>query len=401
MLHGVMSQTSPLHPDSLHTNALHPDSLHSGAPHATVSLAALSQNVAALRSRLGPGTRILAPVKANAYGHGAVETAKHLETIGVGWFGVATPGEALELRAGGVGGRILIFIPVYHGLDELIAQDITLSVGDARSAEAVGRAAAQTNQSARVHLKVDTGMGRLGGGTAETLATAKLLDRLAGVELEGLWTHFACSDEPDRSYTEGQLARFHETVLALEHAGIQVPLKHTANSAATLAYPESHFDLVRPGIALYGYSSSPHSATLAPDLEPVMTLSAPVTFVKRIQRGQSVSYGALWTASKDTAVATVRFGYADGYPRVLSTEPAAQVQLYGQRCPIVGRVCMDQFMVDIGDLDVQVGDRAVIFGPAGPTAEDLGKAAGTISYELLVRLGARVAREYVSERLQP
>ena len=382
MLREVMSQTS----------ALHLNSLHSGAPHATVSLTALSQNVAALRSRLRPGTEILAPVKANAYGHGAVAVAKHLETIGVSWSGVATADEALELRAGGVKGRILIFIPVYHGLEELIDQDITLSVVDAPSAEAVSRAAA--GQNARVHLKVDTGMGRLGGGTKETLATAKLLDKLAGVELEGLWTHFACSDEPDPSYTEAQLARFHEAVSALEHAGIQVPLKHTANSAATLAYPESHFDLVRPGIALYGYSSSPHSATLAPDLTPVMTLSAPVTFVKRVQKGQSVSYGALWTAPEDTAVATVRFGYADGYPRVLSTQPAAQVQVCGQRRPIVGRVCMDQLMIDVSNLDVQVGDRAVIFGPDGPTAEDLGQAAGTISYELLVRLGVRVVRNY-------
>ena len=393
MLREVMSQTSPLYPDFLHPDALHPNSLHPGAPHATVSLAALEQNVAELRSRLRPGTEILAPVKANAYGHGAVPVARHLETLGVSWFGVATPAEALELRAGGVGGRILIFIPVYHGLEELIAQDVTVTVVDAHSAEAVKKAAA--GQSARVHLKVDTGMGRLGGGTAETLATAKLLDKLPGVELEGLWTHFACSDEPDPSYTEMQLERFDEAVSALEHAGIQVPLKHTANSAATLAYPESHFDLVRPGIALYGYSSSPHSATLAPDLTPVMTLSAPVTFVKRVQRGQSVSYGALWTAPEDTVVATVRFGYADGYPRVLSTEAAAQVQVCGQRRPIVGRVCMDQFMVDIGDLDVQIGDRVVIFGPEGPTAEDLGRAAGTISYELLVRLGARVVREHV------
>ena len=383
MLREVMSQVSPLHP------------LYSDAPHATVSLTALEQNVAALRSRLGPGTGMLAPVKANAYGHGAVPVARHLEATGVSWFGVATPAEALELRAGGVGSRILIFIPVYHGLEELIEQDITLSVGDTRSAETVGQAASRAKQTARVHLKVDTGMGRLGGGTAETLATAKLLDKLPEVELEGLWTHFACSDEPDPSYTEGQLERFDEAVLALEHAGIQVPLKHTANSAATLAYPESHFDLVRPGIALYGYSSSPHSATLAPDLTPVMTLSAPVTFVKRVQQGQSVSYGALWTAPEDTAVATVRFGYADGYPRVLSTEPAAQVQMCGQRRPIVGRVCMDQFMVDIGDLDVQIGDRVVVFGPEGLSAEDLGRAAGTISYELLVRLGARVAREYV------
>lgn len=364
-----------------------------GVPHATVSLQTLTHNLGVLRSRLRPETGVMAPVKADAYGHGAVATAKHLEGEGVTWFGVATAGEALSLRAGGVTSRILIFTPVYDGLEYLIAEDVTLSVVDARSAEAVVQAAA--SQSARVHLKVDTGMGRLGEGTEDTLKTAKLLARAQNVELEGLWTHFACADEPDRSHTEGQLGRFHDAVSALERGGIAVPLKHTANSAATLAYPESHFDLARPGIALYGYHSSPHSATLAPELTPALTLTAPVTFVKRVQKGQSLSYGALWAAPTDTTVATVRFGYADGYPRVLSTKPAAQVRLHGRLCPIVGRVCMDQLMVDVDDLDVQVGDRAVLFGPEGPTAEELGEAAGTISYELLVRLGPRVARAYV------
>ena len=363
----------------------------SGVPHATVSLKTLSHNVAVLRSRLRPETGLLAPVKADAYGHGAVATARHLETQGVAWFGVATASEALELRRGGVSGRILIFTPVYEELAELIAHGVALSVVDSTSAEAVVRAAA--GQRAHVHLKVDTGMGRLGGGTESTLATAKQLARAPSVELEGLWTHFACSDEPDRGYTDLQLARFCEAATALERAGIDVPLKHTANSAATVAYPESHFDLVRPGIAVYGYHSSPHSATFAPELTPAMTLTAPVTFVKRVYKGQSVSYGGLWTAPDDTTVATVRFGYADGYPRALSTHPAAQVRLHGQLRPIVGRVCMDQVMVDTGTLDVQVGDRVVIFGPEGPTAEELGEAAGTISYELLVRLGARVTRE--------
>ena len=365
----------------------------SNVSHAAVSLRTLSHNVEALRSRLRPETGILAAVKADAYGHGAVATAKHLETLGVAWFGVATAGEALELRRGGVLGNILIFTPVCEGLGELIAQEVALSVVDVASAEAVIRAAA--GQRARVHLKVDTGMGRLGGGTEHTLTTAKRLADAPNVELEGLWTHFACSDEPDRRYTEMQLERFLEVSSALEHEGISVRLKHTANSAATVAYPESHFDLVRPGIAVYGYSSSPHSATFAPELTPVMTLTAPVTFVKRVQKGCSVSYGGLWTAPKDTTVATVRFGYADGYPRALSTHPAAQVRLHGQLRPIVGRVCMDQLMVDVGHLEVAVGDRALIFGPEGPTAEELGEAAGTISYELLVRLGSRVTRECV------
>lgn len=363
-------------------------------PQAAVSLSALAHNLSALRTRLRAGTEVLAAVKANAYGHGAVPTAKHLEMLGVGWFGVATAAEALELRRGGVGGRILIFTPVYEGLEPLLAEDIALSVVDARSAEAVA-AAARSGGRARVHLKVDTGMGRLGGGTDETRRTAVQLARTPGVELEGLWTHFACADEPGRGYTETQLARFDEAVTALVGAGIEVPLKHTANSAATLAYPESHFELVRPGIALYGYHSSPHSAALAPELTPIMTLTAPVTFVKRVARGESLSYGALWTAPKDTTVATVRFGYADGYPRVLSTRAAAQVKLHGQRCPIVGRVCMDQLLVNVGEPGAEVGDRALLFGPEGPTAEELGEAAGTISYELLVRLGARVARRFV------
>ncbi len=361
-------------------------------PRATVSLQTLSRNVQVLRSRLERGTGILAPVKADAYGHGAVGVARHLETLGVRWFGVATAREALDLRAGGVTGDILVFIPVYDGLSELLEQNVTLSVGDTKSAEAVAQAA--VGRKARVHLKVDTGMGRLGEGTRGTLATAQMLARAPNVVLEGLWTHFACADEPDRSYTNRQLERFNEAVSVLEQRGIQVPLRHTANSAATVAYPESHFDLVRPGIALYGYHSSPHSAPFAPELEPVMTLTAPVTFVKPFCRGDSLSYGLLWTAPADTTIATVRFGYADGYPRVLSTNPAAQVRVHGELRPVVGRVCMDQFMVDVGNLDVQVGDRVTVFGPDGPTAESLGEAAKTISYELLVRLGGRVARDY-------
>lgn len=363
-----------------------------GVPRATVSLSTLSHNVQVLRSTLQPGTGILAPVKADAYGHGAAPVARHLETLGVSWFGVATAQEALDLRAGGVTGDILVFIPVYDGLAELLEQNITLTVADAKSAEAVVRAA--TGRKAKVHLKVDTGMGRLGEGTEGTLTTAQTLDRAPNVHLEGLWTHFACADEPDRTYTERQLGRFHEAVSALGGSGIQVPLKHTANSAATVAYPESHFDLVRPGIALYGYHSSPHSARYAPELTPAMTLTAPVTFVKPFRKGESLSYGLLWTAPESTKIATVRLGYADGYPRVLSTNPAAQVRVHGELRPIVGRVCMDQFMVDVGELDVQVGDRVTVFGPAGPTAEDLGRAAGTISYELLVRLGGRVSRGY-------
>ncbi len=346
-------------------------------PRATVSLKTLSHNVQVLRSRLGPTTGILAPVKADAYGHGAGAVARHLETLGVPWFGVATAQEALDLRATGVTGDILVFIPVYDELAELLEHSVTLTVADAKSAEAVIRAAA--GRAAKVHLKVDTGMGRLGEGTAGTLATAQMLDRTPNVELEGLWTHFACADEPDRRYTERQLERFDEAVSVLERHGVQAPLKHAANSAATVAYPEAHFDLVRPGIALYGYHSSPHSAQFAPELTPAMTLTAPVTFVKPFCRGDSLSYGSLWTAPEDTIIATVRFGYADGYPRALSTKSAAQVRVHGTLRPIVGRVCMDQFMVDVGDLDVQVGDRVTVFGPPGRSPTSCWSGSGGAS----------------------
>jgi len=359
-------------------------------PTATVHLDTLTHNVACIRARLQPSTQVLAAVKANAYGHGAVRTARHLQSLGVSWFGVATREEALELREAGLDANILVFTPVYEGLGELVAQDVALTVVDERSSEAVSSAA--RGATARVHLKMDTGMGRLGGGLQETLLTAQTLDRARGVRLEGLWTHFACSDEEDRSFTERQLARFQEGLDAFRRAGLEVPSVHTANSAAVFAFPDAHFDLVRPGIAVYGYSSSNHVARLAPELLPALALTAPVIFVKRVRAGATVSYSASWTAPRDTAVATVRVGYADGYPRALGNR--AHVRLHGQLCPVVGRVCMDQLMVDVGCSDVRPGDRATLFGPEGPTAEDLGRACGTISYELLTRLGARVERCY-------
>lgn len=363
-----------------------------GVPHAEISLRALARNLASLRARTR--AQLLVPVKANAYGHGAPEVARQLERLGVPGFGVATADVALELRGAGISADILIFGPVYEGLEALIAQGVALSVVDARSAEAVVRAAGSV-PGARVHLKTDTGMGRLGEPLAATLKTAERLSRARGVTLEGLWTHLAAADEPDSSFTQVQLARFSDTLAALGRAGITVPLKHAANSAALFAHPASHFDLVRPGIAVYGYHASPFIAALAPELTPVMTLSAPVTFVKRVAAGTPISYGGLWRAPRDTTVATVRFGYADGYPRGLSATPHARVRLQGRLCPIVGRVCMDQLMVDVGDLTVTVGERAVLFGPEGPTAEDLAGGVGTISYELLTQLGRRVARSYV------
>ena len=361
-------------------------------PSAVIDLAALRHNLARLRQVLKPGTAVMAMVKADAYGHGASRVALALERCGVTWFGVATPAEALALREAGVGGDILVLIQTYHQDAALLEQEIALAISDETSLAAL-HAQRRPGQRARVHLEVDTGMGRLGLPPEGAIKLAERLSRTPEVVLGGLFTHFACADEADRSFTERQLERFQQVLDELRQLGITPPLIHAANSAGLLAYPEAHFDLVRPGIALYGYHPSPVTKPLSPDLQPVMTLSAPVVFVKPVKAGQSVSYGATWRSPRDTTIATVRCGYADGYPRTLSNR--AQVRLHGALCPVVGRVCMDQLMIEVGALEVKVGDRVTLFGPEGPTAEELSLLAGTIPYELLTRIGERVERIYL------
>ena len=287
-------------------------------PTATVDLSAISHNLSRLRGYLEPNTHMLVAVKANAYGHGAVQVAKHLEKSGVTWLGVATSDEALELRDAGINANILIFIPVYEGLSELVEQEVALTIVDERSLQAVAGVAQEVEKRAHVHLKVDTGMGRLGPPPGEVLALAKTADSAKEVYLEALWTHFACADDAERDYTEQQLRQYEEVLGKLERAGIPVPIKHAANSSGLIAYPESHFDMVRPGIAVYGLHSSPVIAGLEPHLIPAMTLSAPITFIKEVKAGTSVSYGATWSAPHDTKVATVRLGYGDGLFRTLS-----------------------------------------------------------------------------------
>lgn len=356
---------------------------------ATIRLADLAHNLGRVRRRLRPETRVLAAVKANAYGHGSVAVARFLERQGVTWFGVATAEEALELRSGGVGADILVLTPVYRQIEALADYGVSLTLADAHGLEALERSRARR---ARAHLKVDTGMGRLGLTGKDALALARRAAR-SGAVLDGAWTHFAASDDEKRGYTLGQLEAFGTFLEGLRREGIEVPLVHAANSAAIFAYPEAEFDLVRPGIALYGYHSSPAIAALEPELRPALTLEAPVIFVKRVAAGTSVSYSGLWHAPRDTTVATLRIGYGDGYPRLLTGR--AEVLLHGERRPVAGRICMDQLMVDAGDLPVAVGDTATLFGPGPLDAEVLGGRIGTISYELLTSLAPRVERVYL------
>ncbi len=363
-------------------------------PVATVDLDALGHNLERVRGYLAPGTRVLAAVKANAYGHGAVPVARQLERLGVAHFGVATPQEALELREGGVEGTVLCFSPVLERslVRRLAEANVALTVADHASLDALR--AADAPEVLRLHLKVDTGMGRLGLEWADAAGLAVAVERETRMALAGVWTHFARSDEADRSATLEQIEAFEAFLEALRRHGITPPLRHAANSGGIIAFPDSHYDMVRPGIALYGYHSSDVVGMLERELRPVMTLQAPVTFVKRVKAGRTVSYGGAWRARGPATVATVRIGYADGYPRQLSRR--GQVHLVGATLPLAGGVCMDQIMVDAGDLDVLPGDVATLWGPPGPDAETLAREAGTISYELLVRVSPRVERRYTA-----
>lgn len=333
---------------------------------------------------------MLAAVKANGYGHGAVPVARALAQSGVEWFGVATPDEALELRRAGIEQRILLLGPFLSDAARLVEAGIDLTVSDgaslerARSGSAAGRV--------RVHLKVDTGMGRIGLPPTGALELARQIEADERLEFESAWTHFAAADEPGDRLTVRQIELFEGFVSELERHSMRPPLIHACNSAGLLANPECHYDLVRPGISLYGYPPSRALAGYAPDLKPVMTLTAPVTFVKRVAKGTPISYGASWRASRNTNIATVRLGYADGYPRLLANRGWANFS--GARVQVAGRVCMDQMMLDVGELEPMPGDEVTIFGPDGPRADELGELAETVSYEILTSVSPRVERSY-------
>lgn len=363
---------------------------------AEVDLSALDHNLELVRRRTAPGAEVLAVVKANAYGHGLPRTALHLESRGVRWFGVATPAEALSLREGGLRADVLLLSPVSEPavVTELVAHGVTLTVPGEEALAAV--AAADLPAEARVHLKLDTGMGRIGARTpAEAARLAASAACTRGVRVTGVYTHLYASEEEDERPTLAQLELFDAMVAAMRAAGVEPGLRHVANSGAVFRFPSHHYELVRPGIVLYGYYPGPLVAALAPGLRPAMRLTAPVSFVKRVPPGTTVSYGGLWHAERETVVATVRAGYADGYRRSLTGR--ARVGYRGRLLEVIGRVCMDQLMVDATGADVAVGERVVLWGPGGPSAEELGEAIGTVSYEMLTGVAARVGRTYVEE----
>ncbi|MEU4497095.1 alanine racemase [Streptomyces sp. NPDC023998] len=369
---------------------------------AEIDLAALRANVRALRAR-APQAALMAVVKSDAYGHGMLPCARAALQAGATWLGTATPHEALALRAAGIQERVLCWLWTPGGpWREGIEADLDMSVSGLWALTEVTAAARQAGRAARIQLKADTGLGRNGCQPADwpELVTAALAAEADGtVEVTGLWSHFACADEPGHPSIAAQLDQFREMVAYAEKAGIEPEVRHIANSPATLTLPEAHFDLVRTGIAMYGISPSPELGT--PEdfgLRPVMTLAASVALVKQVPAGHGVSYGHHYVTQAETTLGLIPIGYADGIPRHASGR--GPVLVGGEWRRIAGRVAMDQFVVDLGGQKIQEGSEALLFGPGlrgEPTAEDWAEAAGTIAYEIVTRIGTRVPRVYLNE----
>ena len=370
---------------------------------AVIDLAALRGNIRALRARTGSAA-VMSVVKADAYGHGMVPCARAAVQAGATWLGTATPEEALGLRAAGITAeqaRVLCWLWTPAGpWEQAVAADIDISVSGEWALRHVLDAVRATGRPARVHLKADTGLGRNGAQPHDwpaLVAAAREAEAEGLLTVAGVWSHLACADEPGHPANAAQLAGFRAALAVAEAAGLRPEVRHLANSPATLLLPESHFDLVRAGLAQYGLSPVPEVG--GPEefgLRPVMTLQATLAQVKRVPLGHGVSYGHSYVTEGETTLALVPVGYADGVPRHASgTGP---VWIGGKWHTIAGRVAMDQFVVDLGGDRAEVGDLAVLFGPGDrgePTAEDWARAAGTISYEIVTRIGARVPRRYV------
>lgn len=361
---------------------------------AVIDLDAFGANIATLAA-CAPSAQLLTVVKANAYGHGMLPMARAARVAGSPWLGVATVDEALALRAGGDTGPLLCWLSS-PGADfaSAVAADVEVT---ASSVDQLHEILAAAPSRPRVQLKVDTGLSRNGALGREWTAlagAASAAQALGRVEITGVWSHFACADEPAHPANDVQEAVFRSAVDELSAAGVEPPLRHLSNSAATLSRPSAHFDLVRVGIAAYGIQPDPdmtHSAMLT----PVMTLRARLAQVKQVAAGTAVSYGHTWTADRDTTLGLVPAGYGDGI--AISASHRAEVQVGGARASLVGRVCMDQFVVDLGDRPARRGDGVTLFGPGHdgePTAQDWAVASGTIAYEVVTRLGGRTVRTY-------
>jgi alanine racemase len=378
---------------------------------AEVDLNAYAHNIKELRRITHSDARLMAVVKANGYGHGATEVAREALQNGAEWLGVARINEAIQLRTEGFAAPILIFGYTPPDLaDKLIEFDLTQTVYSYSTAEVLSSKAQSRGKTIRIHIKVDSGMGRLGllpqalvsrttsqDSKSDPVREIESIAKLAGLEAEGIYTHFATADSADKSYANKQLDIFLDFLNRLRRAGLDPLIKHAANSSALIDLPESHLDLVRPGIATYGLYPSDEVNKKRVTLKPVMALKSRIIHLKQVPAGFNVSYGITYQTEQPTAIATVPVGYADGFNRLLSSR--GDMLVHGQRVPIIGRVCMDLSMLDVGDLsNVDLEDEVVVFGQQGDesiTADEIASRLNTINYEVVSTVMERVPRIYI------
>jgi len=376
---------------------------HSGRPTwAEVDLDALAHNFRVIRQHVGPDVKVLAAVKANAYGHGAVECSRRLEREGVDWFGVALPEEGVELRNAGISTPILCMGGSWEAQEGLcIQQKLTPVVYRLDVAEALNRAANEAETTVEIHVKIDTGMGRLGVRCDDLPEFCNALKRLQNIRVDGVMTHLASADDQTRrEYTEKQVERFRAAQSIFQDRGFAPTHVHAANSAGLFAFPESRFNLVRPGGTLYGFTRDVLPGNLErPTLRAVMSLYSRIEFLKQVKTGENLGYGGTFETTRDSVIATIPIGYDDGYRRAFSNK--SRVIVRDQFAPIVGRVSMDLTIIDVTDVpNVAMDDPVTLLGSKGEcsiAAEDLGELAGTISYEITCGISNRVPRIYHSK----
>jgi alanine racemase len=364
---------------------------------AEVDLSAIRNNVRGLLSLLSPGASLCAVVKADGYGHGAVQAARACLEAGAASLGIALVDEGIELRRAGFTGPILVLgYTGPEGVRRALGWGLSMTVISTDNARMIAAEAASQGRVASLHLKIDTGMARLGIAPEDAGGTALEISSMPGARLEGVSSHFADSDSADGAFAAEQLRRFESALAGIESAGVRVPNRHMANSGAVLFHPEAHFDMVRPGIALYGLrASTDRVPPFTP--HPAMALRARVSQVRTVPAGQTVGYGRTFRAARDSRIAVLPLGYADGVSRALSNR--GSVGFPSGRAPIAGRVCMDQLTLDVTDLpDVREGSVATVFGQGGPSVAELAALLGTIDYEVVCAVSRRVPRMYTDGR---
>lgn len=367
-----------------------------------IDLNALVHNFKEIRKKVGPNVGVMAIVKAQGYGHGMVQVSRPLEKEGVSYFGVTSPFEAFSLRKEGIKSPILILGPtILDQAKKIIEKDITQTICTKEMALVLQGECKRLKKRLKVHIEVDTGMGRTGAPYQRALRLVREVVKIPGLEMEGIFTHFSTADEEDKSFTKEQIKRFKGVLEKLEGEGIDIPLRHAANSAGILNFSESYFNMMRPGLALYGiYPSEYVSRSL--DLHPVMSLKSKVIYLKRVKKGATISYGKTYVPNKNTTIAILPIGYEDGYNRLLSNK--GEVIIRGKRVRIAGRVCMDQTIIDVGEVpDVKVGDEIVLIGEQGKekvSVEEIAKKVNTVPHEVVCRIAERVPRIYLKSNNQ-